>query len=124
MSGLVAAQRDRRTEQPKLQWIAADRRANEGQLGTFNETENHQALDRGVLGVDGFDGCRFARRKFAQRQRVDPNANDSRYCIAALPAGNGKTQSNGWRRIMMASRPGPVETISTGMPSSVSSRAR
>jgi hypothetical protein len=52
---LLVAQRDRGAVDPDLERVAAERPAQEQDLGPFDETEHHQALNGGIGGLDRFD---------------------------------------------------------------------
>jgi hypothetical protein len=52
---LLVAQRDRGTVDPDLERVAAERPAQEHDLGPFDEAEHHQPLNRGIGGLDRFD---------------------------------------------------------------------
>jgi hypothetical protein len=52
---LLFAERDRGAVDPDLEWVAAERPLQEGELGAFDETEHHQTLDGGIGGLDRFD---------------------------------------------------------------------
>jgi hypothetical protein len=52
---LLVAQRDRGTVDPDLERVAAERPAQEHDLGPFDEAEHHQPLDGGIGGLDRFD---------------------------------------------------------------------
>jgi hypothetical protein len=41
--GLLAAQRNRGAEYPKLEGIAAERSPHERELGTFDQSQDHEA---------------------------------------------------------------------------------
>ena len=52
---LLFAQRDRSAVNPDLEWIAAERPAQEHDLGAFDEAEHHQPLNGRIGGLDRFD---------------------------------------------------------------------
>ena len=52
---LLVAQRNRGTVDANLERVAAERPAQEHNLGPFDEAEHHQALNGGIGGVDRFD---------------------------------------------------------------------
>ena len=111
MLGLLAAQRDRRPVDPKLERIAAERAAQKAELGSLDEAEHHEPLDCGVSGVDRLDPhASPGLRSESVRTRLPPQIRMVRdYRL-----------SNGWRRMMTASRAGPVEIMSIGTPASSS----
>jgi hypothetical protein len=54
-ASLLVAQRDRGTVDANLEGISPERSAQEGELGPFDEAENHQPLNGRVGGLDRFD---------------------------------------------------------------------
>jgi hypothetical protein len=52
---LLVAQRNGCAVDPDLERVAAERPAQEHELGTFDEAEHHQPLDGGIGGFDRFD---------------------------------------------------------------------
>lgn len=58
---LGAAQGDRGAVDPKLERVAAERAAQERDFRTLDETEHHQALHRGISGLDRIDADSIAR---------------------------------------------------------------
>jgi len=52
---LRAPQRDRCAVDTEFERITAERAAQEGHLGPFDEAEHHQALHRGIGSVDRID---------------------------------------------------------------------
>jgi hypothetical protein len=52
---LLVAQRNGCAVDPDLERVAAERPAQEHELGAFDEPEHHQALDGGIRGLDRFD---------------------------------------------------------------------
>jgi hypothetical protein len=52
---LLVAQRNRGAVDADLDRVAAERPAQEHDLGPFDEAEHHQPLNGGIGGLDGFD---------------------------------------------------------------------
>jgi hypothetical protein len=53
--GLRIAQRDRGTVNPDFERVAAERPAQERELGALDQAEHHQPLDGWIGGLDRFD---------------------------------------------------------------------
>jgi hypothetical protein len=58
---LGATQGDRCAVDPKLERIAAEGAAQESDFRPFDEAEHHQALHRGISGLDRIDADSIAR---------------------------------------------------------------
>jgi hypothetical protein len=52
---LLVTQRDGCAVKANFEWIAAQRPADERELGPFDQAQNHQPLDGGIGGVDRLD---------------------------------------------------------------------